>query len=103
MPFLYSPATGGVGIRLYVQPKASRTKIVGLFDDRLKIAVAAPPADGKANGVVVKFLAGLLRVPVKDVVLKSGSRSRRKTVVVQSLEGGFVRGLLMVILEGADK
>ena len=66
-----------------MQPKASKTRIVGLHDGCLKIAVAAPPVDGKANKAVVRFLADILGVSARNVVVTSGAQSRKKKVVVQ--------------------
>ncbi len=91
MPFLSQSRDGTVLLCLYVQPKASRTKIVGLFDGCLKIAVAAPPVDGKANEAVVKFLAKKLQIPRKNIVLKTGAQSRRKKFVVKSIDVDTVR------------
>lgn len=80
MSYLAETANGSVLLQVYVQPKGSRTKIVGVHDGRLKIAVAAPPVDGKANKELLSFLASLLKVGKKELLLKSGQQSRRKTV-----------------------
>lgn len=76
--------TDGAVLHVYVQPKASKTRIVGLFDGCLKIAIAAPPVDGKANEEVVKFLARLLNLPGRAVVIQAGGQSRRKRVFIQT-------------------
>ncbi len=44
-------------LKLYIQPKASRDKIVGLHGEELKIAITAPPVDGKANAHLTKFFS----------------------------------------------
>ena len=54
-------------LRLYIQPKASRDAIIGLHGDEVKIAITAPPVDGKANAHLVKFLAKQFRVPKSQV------------------------------------
>ncbi len=51
---------GGAVLELLVQPRASRTRVVGEHDGRLKIQLAAPPVDGEANAALLAFLADLL-------------------------------------------
>ena len=84
MPYLAETTEGSATLKVYVQPKGSKTKVVGLHDGRLKIAVSAPPVDGKANKELLSFLAKLLKVAKKDIVLKSGQQSRRKTVLISN-------------------
>lgn len=76
-------------LKLYVRlsPKAKREGIEGIYDDpdgkqRIKIAVNAPPVDGKANEAVQKFLAKLLRLSKSSVNLVSGQTDRNKTFIV---------------------
>ena len=64
----------------YLQPKASRSEIVGLHDGRIKIRVAAPPVDGKANTALIKFLAQYFGTSAKGVEIVSGQHSRRKRI-----------------------
>jgi uncharacterized protein (TIGR00251 family) len=80
-----APATqtrDGVRVTVRVAPKASRSRVLGLADGALKVAVAAPPEDGKANAALVETLAEAFGVPRRDVVLASGAASRRKLVDV---------------------
>ena len=91
MPYLSTARDGTVLLRLHVQPKASKSRIIGLHDGCLKIAVAAPPVEGKANKAVVKFLADFFGVPARDVAVKSGAQSRRKVVVVKALDATEIR------------
>jgi uncharacterized protein len=73
---------GGVELLVLVQPRASRTKVVGEHDGRLKIALAAPPVDGEANEALVGFLAEVLGVRRSAVELVDGATGRRKRVRV---------------------
>jgi hypothetical protein len=73
---------GGVCLEVLVQPRASRTRVVGVHDGRLKIQLAAPPVDGEANAALVEFLAGALGVRRSDVAIERGETGRRKTVRV---------------------
>ena len=63
----------------HLQPKASTDEFAGLHDGRLKIRIKAPPVDGKANKYLIKFLAKNFKVPNRQVILKSGDLSRKKT------------------------
>lgn len=96
--FLSTSPDGTVLIRVYVQPKASRSRFVGLHDGYLKIAVAAPPVDGKANKEVVKFFASILNVPVRAVTVKSGLQSRKKLVAVNVSDVNEIRSVIETLL-----
>jgi uncharacterized protein len=73
---------GGAVLDVLVQPRASRTRVVGEHGGRLKIQLAAPPVDGEANAALVEFLAGALHVRRQDVRIVRGETGRRKTVRV---------------------
>ncbi len=75
----------GVLLELHVQPRASRNKVVGLYGNRLKVAIQAPPADGKANKALQVFLARLFDVPKSRIVLKSGASSREKSFLITNV------------------
>jgi uncharacterized protein (TIGR00251 family) len=64
--------------------------------------VAAPPVDGKANKEVVKFLAGILDVPVREVTVKSGLQSRKKLVAVNVADVNEIRSLIETLLLSID-
>ena len=72
----------GVTLEILVQPRASRTRVVGEHDGRLKVQLAAPPVDGEANAALVELLAGLLGARKADVEILRGDTGRRKTVRV---------------------
>ena len=69
-------------LRIYIQPKASRDEIVGMHGDALKIAITAPPVDGKANAHLCKYLAKQCGVAKSKVAITKGHLNRHKTVVV---------------------
>ena len=77
---------GGVQLQLHVQPGASRTGVAGLHGDALKVRVAAPPAEGRANRELLDYLAELLGVARARIALVKGETGRRKTVIVQGIE-----------------
>lgn len=67
-------------LRVYIQPKASRDNIVGLHGDEIKIAITAPPVDGKANAHLAKYLAKLCKVSKSSVCIEKGELGRHKTI-----------------------
>lgn len=72
-------------INVYVQPRASKTAVVGMHDGCVKIRLAAPPVDGAANAALVEFVADQLGVAKSRVRLMAGLTSRRKTVEVDGV------------------
>ncbi|WP_417346316.1 DUF167 family protein YggU [Ferrimonas sp.] len=67
-------------LNLYIQPKASRDQIVGPHGEELKIAITAPPVDGKANTHLTKYLAKQFRVAKGQVSIVKGELGRHKQV-----------------------
>jgi uncharacterized protein len=85
MPAVWCREEGdGLVLQLHVQPGAKRTEIAGVHGEgaqaRLKVRVAAPPADGKANAELLCFLAAAFGVPLRAVTLLRGETSRQKSV-----------------------
>lgn len=80
----------GWELRVKVVPGSSRSRIVGPLGDRLKIQVAAPPEDGKANKAVTEVLAGWLDLPISAVELVSGASQPTKVFRIPTcpLPGG---------------
>ena len=93
MPWLRE-VPGGVVLEVLVQPRASRTRVVGEHDGRLKEQLAAPPVDGEANAALVDFHAGELGARRSDVTIERGDTGRRKTVRVAGVTAQAVRAAL---------
>ena len=74
--------SSGITLTLHIQPGAKKTEFAGLHGDALKIRLAAPPVDGKANEALVKFVAETLGIARSEVTIKSGHTSRRKVVEI---------------------
>jgi uncharacterized protein len=85
---------GAIDLDLLVQPRASRTRVVGVHDGRLKVQLAAPPVDGEANLALVDFLAGALGVKKSTIEIRLGETGRRKTVRVH---GASARAVLALV------
>ncbi|MCL1147899.1 DUF167 family protein YggU [Shewanella sp. 10N.261.52.F9] len=71
---------GNLLLQLYIQPKASRDQIVGLHGEEIKIAITAPPVDGKANAHLTKYLSKAFKVPKGDIEIVKGQMGRHKQV-----------------------
>jgi uncharacterized protein (TIGR00251 family) len=71
-------------LQLQVQPRASRDGFAGIHGDRLKVRIAAPPVDGKANAGLIAFLAKQFGVPKQQVHLLRGDTGKSKTVRVEA-------------------
>jgi len=84
MPEWLSGANGQWRLRLHVQPGASRTAVQGEHDGCLKLSVAAPPIDGRANDAIVKWFARRLGVPRAALRIAAGASGRRKTLLVEA-------------------
>lgn len=74
-----------VVLDLHVQPGARATGFAGQHGDRIKLKLAAPAVDGRANDALVAFLAEHYQVAKRDVRIVAGLRSRRKRVVIEGV------------------
>lgn len=81
----------GVTLRLHIQPGAKKTEVVGLHGEALKIRLAAPPVDGKANACLIAFLADRLGLAKSAICLVSGDTSRAKRVRISGVDPASVR------------
>jgi len=77
-----SAAGGGTALLVSVIPNAKRTEAVGLHDGCLRVRLAAPALEGRANDALIAWLAAQLGVAKRDVVLKQGAGARRKRLIV---------------------
>jgi len=89
------PVAGGAVLRCRVQPGASKSAVVGAYgEDSVKISLAAPPVDGKANRELCRMLAGCCGVAKGRVELVSGVTSRSKTVKITGISPEELRAFL---------
>jgi uncharacterized protein (TIGR00251 family) len=75
---------GALVLTLHVQPGSKRTEVAGAHGDALKVRLAAPPVDGKANAELLRFIADAYEVPLRNVTLIRGETSRDKIVRVEA-------------------
>ena len=82
-PIWLKQTPSGITLSLHCQPGAKQTKVLGLHDDCLKIALQAPPLENKANALLVAWLSKQLKVPQKQIQFISGQNSRKKRIEIQ--------------------
>ena len=82
----YELGREGLTLQVHVQPGAKRTEVAGLHGDCIKIRLAAPPVDGRANACLIEFLARRLGAKRTLFTITRGATSRRKTVFVAALQ-----------------
>lgn len=81
----YDAARDAWRLFLHIQPGAKKTEISGEHGERLKLRVAAPPLEGRANAALVAFLSKQLGVPQRQIEVAQGESGKQKTVVVTGL------------------
>lgn len=96
----FQPEENGVRVFVRLSPKAKREGIEGIYDGadgrlRLKIAVSAPPVDGRANQELIRLLSKICRVPKSSFEITSGQTDRNKTL--------FISGKAELIKEQIEK
>jgi len=82
----YDAVTRRLTLTLHVQPGARKSGIAGPHGDALKIRIAAPAMDNKANAALVEFLGELLAVPKSAIAIRHGATGRRKVVEINGGE-----------------
>ena len=78
-------STAGVSFAIKIHPRARKNAITGELGDAFKLALTAPPVEGRANEACVAFFARLLNVPRSSVTIGSGQNSRKKVIRVAGL------------------
>jgi len=89
-------SSAGVTFAVKVHPRAKKNAITGTVGDTLKLALTAPPVDGKANDACIEFFAKLLKLPRSSVTIAAGQTSRNKVIRVAGLSADEVRRRLGV-------
>ena len=82
-------------LKLRIVPNAKRDEVTGEHGDAVKIKIAAPALDGKANEAVLEFLAEKLGIHRRDITLIAGAKSRDKLVEIAGLDATEARGRLL--------
>lgn len=83
--FTIHESNAGVSFAVKVHPRARHDAIMGELGDALKLALKAPPVEGKANEACIEFFAKLLKVPRSSITIASGQTSRLKVVRISGI------------------
>ncbi|MFZ0706640.1 MAG: DUF167 domain-containing protein, partial [Candidatus Korobacteraceae bacterium] len=89
----------GVTFQVKVHPRAKKNAITGEIGDALKLAITAPPIDGRANEACIAFVAVFLNVPRSSVTIAAGETSRNKLIRVSGLSAAEVEARLRKVLD----
>ena len=89
----------GATFQIKVQPRARRNAIAGEVGDALKVALTAPPVDGRANDACVSFFAELLNVPRSSITIAAGETRRNKLIRVSGVSAAQIEARLRPIVE----
>ncbi len=81
-------------INVKVIPRSSRDQIVCLEEGMIKVKLTAPPVEGRANKALKELLANRLGLPIRDIEIISGERSRQKSLLIRGLSPQDVEALL---------
>jgi uncharacterized protein (TIGR00251 family) len=98
---LYDDSPEGIVLRVHTQPGAGRSAVVGRHGDALKVRVAAPPVEGRANEAARALLADTFGIPATDIELTSGQSSRSKRFRMGGLDAEEAEKRLRVALDEA--
>ena len=85
LPAYIEPTSSGVVLRVFVAPRSATTKMLGLHDGMVKVALTAAPVEGAANKALVAFLAKMLGASKSSVTIIAGETSRKKIVSVEGI------------------
>lgn len=80
--FRYDPARLRLTLTVYIQPNARTTEVVGFHGGALKLRVAAPAVENKANAALIDFLHQWFKLPASHIKIQHGARGRHKVVTI---------------------
>lgn len=89
----------GISFAVKVQPRARKNAIMGVVGDALKLALTAPPIEGRANQAVIEFFAELFEISRVSVTIASGATGKNKVVRITGMTSQAVAGRLAEILD----
>jgi len=82
----------GTLVKIHVNPRSSKDGITGIHGDALNIKLTAPAVEGKANKAVISFLSDFFKIKKRQVKIKSGEKSRNKTVLLTGIDFNDIKG-----------
>ncbi len=102
MAFLSCLPDGRTLLAVHVQPRASRTGLICIHDQAVKLALTSPPVDDAANKALVVFFSSFFKIPRQQVILHRGRQSRRKLVIIEGLSEELIRARILEGIAGRD-
>ena len=94
--------SAGITFTVKVHPRARKNSVTGVVGDALKLALTAPPVEGKANQAGVEFLADLFEIPRSSVPIASGETSRNKVVRIAGVSRQTAEQALARVLKSLN-
>ena len=91
-------SASGVTFAVRVHPRSRKNAITGVVGDSLKLALTAPPVEGKANQAVIEFFADLFAIPRSSVTIASGETNRNKVIRISGLSRAALEKRLAEVL-----
>ena len=91
LSLIVSENSDGCILKCWIQPRSSRNAVVGVHGNAIKIALTAPPVDGKANKELIKFLAKYFKLPKNSIQIIAGNSSRNKTIFMAGIDKDTIR------------
>ena len=79
----YKEGKNNLTLNIYVIPRSSKSEVVGIYNDCLKIKLKSPPVDNAANEELVRFLSKKLQVPKSSIEIILGHKQKKKVVYVK--------------------
>ncbi len=98
MSFVYQLPDDRSLLTVFVQPRASRTALVGIHDQAVKVAVTAPPVDDAANKALLAFMASFFKIGRQRILLHQGHQSRRKQLIIAGVSPEIIRERILAEL-----
>ena len=79
----YKETKNGLTINIYVVPRSSKSAIVGIYNDCLKIKLKSPPVDNAANEELIRFLAEKLKISKSNIEILKGHNQKKKIIWIE--------------------
>lgn len=91
-------SVNGALLHVLAVPRSSKTEITGIYQDRCKIKVKAPPVEGEANIALIKAISKYFSIPKKHVIQQNGLTGKQKTFLLLSMNAEKAEAILQDIL-----
>ena len=78
----YKENKNGLTLNIYVVPRSSKSEIIGIYNDSLKIKLKSPPVDNAANEELVRFLTLKLKIPKSNIEIIKGQNQKKKIISI---------------------